>query len=163
MFGLSSASAGIEESIVIARPVEEVFAFYRDFRNLPLFLGDVMGIEITGERTSRWTIQAPLGLTVHWSVLVTDLSPNSFIAYQTQSAAAPARWEVSFSPGAQSGTTLVRETMSMPGGALAKAVLAAVGKPPAKEVRANLQRLKEWLETGRITTTDYAVPGKFAP
>lgn len=158
MFGLKSVSA----SIVIERSVEEVFAFYQDFRNLPNFLGDVMRIEITGERTSRWIIKAPLGLEVHWSVLVTDLRPNALIAYQTQSAAAPARWELTFSPGPQPGTTMVREAMSIPGGALARAALAAVGKPPAKEVRANLQRLKELLETGRVTTMDYAVTGKFA-
>jgi hypothetical protein len=53
--------------------------------------------------------------------------------------------------------------LSIPGGALARAALAAIGKPPAKEVRANLERLKERLETGRVATSDYAVAGKFAP
>jgi hypothetical protein len=76
-------------------------------------------------------------------------------------AAAPTRWEISFSPGADPGTTVVREVMSMPGGLIARAALAAVGKPPAQEVRANLTRLKELLETGHVTTTDYAVAGKF--
>jgi uncharacterized membrane protein len=118
-------------------------------------------VEATGARTSRWTIQAPLGLELHWTVVVTDIIPNAFIAYRTESATAPARWEVSFSPGAHPGTTLVREVMSMPGGLIARAALAAVGKPPAKEVRANLKRLKELLETGRVTTMDYAVAGKF--
>jgi len=35
------------------------------------------------------------------------------------------------------------------------------GKPPAMEVRANLQCLKELLETGHVKTMDYAVAGKF--
>jgi hypothetical protein len=52
--------------------------------------------------------------------------------------------------------------MSMPGGWIAHIALAAVGKPPALEVRANLKRLKERLETGHVTTMDYAVAGKFA-
>jgi hypothetical protein len=58
---------------------------------------------------------------------------------------------------------VVREVMSMPGGFIAEAALAAIGKPPAGEVRANLKRLKELLETGHVTTMDYAVRGKFAP
>jgi uncharacterized membrane protein len=157
-----SSSNRIEDSIVIERPIEEVFAFYRDFRNLPEFLGDVVRVETIGERTSRWTIRAPLGVELHWTVVVTDMRPNAFIAYRTESLAAPARWQVSFSPGAAPGTTVVRETMSMPGGWIAQAALAAVGKPPALEVRANLKRLKERLETGHVTTMDYAVAGKFA-
>jgi uncharacterized membrane protein len=156
-------SARIEETVVIARRVEDVFAFYQDFRNLPDVLGDVVRVEATGGRTSRWTITAPLGLELHWTVVVTDVRPNAFIAYQTESVATPARWEVSFSPGAEPGTTVVREVMSIPGGLIVKAVLAAVGKPPAQEVHANLRRLKELLETGHVTTRDYAVAGKFAP
>ena len=155
-------TAGIvEESITIRRPVEQVFAFYQDFRNLPTFLGDVIRIELTGPRTSRWTIKAPLGLEVQWSVLITDLRPNAFIAYQTGSVTAAARWEINFSPGADADTTVVREVMTIPGGMLTEAALAAIGKPPAKEVRANLQRLKEVLETGYVTDMDYVVKGKF--
>jgi hypothetical protein len=51
--------------------------------------------------------------------------------------------------------------MTLPGGQLAAAALAALGKPPAHEVRANLVRLKELLEHGRVTTFDYAVAEKF--
>ena len=151
----------VEESIVIRRPVDRVFAFYEDFRNLPSFLGDVIRIELTGPRTSRWTIKAPLGLEVQWSVLVTDLRPNAFIAYQTGSVTAAARWEINFSPGPDADTTVVREVMTVPGGVLTEAALAAIGKPPAKEVRANLERLKEVLETGHVTNREYVVRGKF--
>jgi uncharacterized membrane protein len=151
----------IYESIVIEQPVEDVFAFYQDFRNLPAFLGDVVQVELTGDRTSRWTIKAPLGLELHWTVTVTDIRPNAFITYRTEPAAASTLWEISFSPGTAPRTTVVREVMTMPGGRIAEAALAAVGKPPAKEVRANLKRLKELLETGQVTTKDYAVAGKF--
>src|SRR5580658_2405456 len=49
----------IEARVTIQRPVEKVFGFYRDFENLPSFLGDVMAIEQSGPATSRWTIQGP--------------------------------------------------------------------------------------------------------
>jgi uncharacterized membrane protein len=157
------SSATIEESIVIGRSIEDVFAFYQDFQHLPDFLGDVMRVEVTGDRTSHWTIRAPLGFELRWSVVVTDLRPNVFIAYHTDSASAPTRWKVCFSTGSEPGTTVVRELMWVPGGLIAEAALAVIGKPPASEVRANLRRLKELLETGHVTTMDYAVPGKFEP
>jgi len=46
-------------------------------------------------------------------------------------------------------------------GSLGRAALALIGKFPAQESPANLHRLKELLETGKVTDTDYAVPGKF--
>lgn len=156
------SDAPLEAGVIIDRPVEEVFAFYRDFGNLPAFLGDVMRVEPIDERTSRWTIQGPLGLDVRWTVAIIEIRPNTFIAYQTESAIARVRWEVSFTPGSTAGATMVREVMLAPGGRFAQAALAAVGKPPADEMRANLQRLKEVLETGRVTTMDHAVAGKFS-
>ena len=51
----------VQAAVTIRRPVEEVFAFYRDFRNLPRFLGDVMAVEQTGPATSRWTVRGRWG------------------------------------------------------------------------------------------------------
>jgi uncharacterized membrane protein len=73
----------IEASVTIRRSVEDVFRFYRDFRNLPSFLGDVMAIEQTGPVTSRWTIQGPLGIRAHWTIKVTGERANELIRYET--------------------------------------------------------------------------------
>jgi hypothetical protein len=43
-----------------------------------------------------------------------------------------------------------------------RAALALIGKFPAEEVSSNLHRLKELMETGRVTDTSYSVAGKFA-
>ena len=58
----------IEDGVVIQKPVAEVFAFYRDFQNLPHFLGDVVAVEPKGDNQTRWTIQGPLGVRIHWTV-----------------------------------------------------------------------------------------------
>jgi uncharacterized membrane protein len=49
----------IEVTVTIQRPVSQVLSFYRDFKNLPSFLGDVIAIQPTGPATSRWTIEGP--------------------------------------------------------------------------------------------------------
>src|SRR5262249_44685248 len=136
----------IEASIQIGRPVREVFGFYRDFRNLPRFLGDVMAIEQTGPKTTRWTIQGPLGIRAHWTVEVTDERPDAVIRYETVgSPGLRARWEITFAPGTSPGTTEVREVMTSPLGMFGLAALAVIGKFPAREVSANLRRLKQLL------------------
>src|SRR5262245_56958998 len=69
----------IEASVTIQRSVEDVFSFYRDFRNLPRFLGDVMAIEQIGPATSRWTIQGLLGIRASWTIKVTELRGESLM------------------------------------------------------------------------------------
>jgi uncharacterized membrane protein len=153
----------IEARLRIRRPVGEVFAFYRDFRNLPLFLGDVMAVEPTGPGTSRWRIQGPLGIRVHWTIKVTEARANELIRYETSGLPGlRVRWSVYFEPGAQPGETQLREVMTSPLGRIGRVALALIGKDPMREVTANLHRLKQVMETGRVTDTGYAVPGKFS-
>jgi uncharacterized membrane protein len=153
----------IEASVHIKRPVGDVFSFYRDFRNLPRFLGDVVAVEPTGPATSRWTIQGPLGVRARWKVRVTEESANALIRYETDaSPSLKTYWEIHFDPGSNASETIVREVMKPPLGRLGRFALALIGKFPAEEVRANLQRLKQVMETGKVTDTCYAVRGKFS-
>jgi uncharacterized membrane protein len=152
-----------EESVTIKRAVAEVFQFYRDFSNLPRFLGDVIAVEQIGPATSRWTIQGPLGVRTTWTVRVTDQRTNEMIRYQTVGPPGlRTYWEIKFAPGAADGETEVRETMKTPLGRLGRAALAVLGKSPAAEVSSNLHRLKEILETGRVSDTSHSVAGKFS-
>src|SRR5947208_2745105 len=76
----------IDRNVTIERPVESVYEFYRDFRNLPKFLGDVMNIEQTGPAMSRWTIQGPLHIQTRWTIKVTEDRTNESICYETVSS-----------------------------------------------------------------------------
>jgi uncharacterized membrane protein len=153
----------IEASVTIRRAVDEVFRFYRDFKNLPRFLGDVMAIEQIGPATSRWTIQGPLGIRANWTIKVTEERTNELIRYETVTLPRlRTYWEIHFAPGSAAGETEVREVMKAPLGRLGRAALALIGKFPAEEVSSNLHRLKELMEMGRVTDTSYSVAGKFA-
>jgi uncharacterized membrane protein len=152
----------IEASVQIARPPRDVFAFYRDFRNLPRFLGDVMAVASLGPMTYRWTIQAPLGVRVSWLIRVTEERPGALIRYETVGLPGlKTTWVIRFLPGTEPNGAEVQETMTLPFGALGRTALGLMGKHPSEEVSANLHRLKELLETGVITDQSYAVPGKF--
>jgi uncharacterized membrane protein len=153
----------IEARVTIERPIAEVFSFYRDFRNLPRFLGDVTTIAPLDASTYRWTILGPLGVRVHWTVKVTEEDANELIRYETVSSPRlRTYWEIHFAPGSEAGQTEVREVMKTPLGPVGRAALALIGKFPLQEMRSNLHRLKEVMETGRVSDTSYSVAGKFA-
>ena len=150
----------IEDRITIRRPVAQVFAFYRDFSNMPKFLGDVMAIDRIDGTGFRWTIQGPLGIRVRWTMRVTEVRENELIRYETEGTPGlTGRWAISFAP--VDGDTEVWSAMTIPLGAIGRGALALIGKYPVKEQTANLHRLKEVIETGRVTDTSYAVAGKF--
>jgi uncharacterized membrane protein len=153
----------IQASVTIQRPLDEVFGFYQDFRNLPIFLGDVLTIEPTGPITSRWTIAGPFGIRTSWTVRVTEFSKNELICYETVTLPAfRTYWEIHFTPGSNAGETSVREVMKEPLGRLGEAALALIGKYPALEIKANLNRFRQVMEIGRVVDTSYSIPGKFS-
>jgi uncharacterized membrane protein len=159
----SHARAGtVEGHITIERPIDEVFEFYRDFTNLPRFLGDVMAVEPLGASRYRWTIHGPLGIPVRWKVKVTEVRTNEHLCYETMgSPRLRTFWDVGFSRGEDVNHTTVHAVMRMPLGWLGRAALALIGKSPADEVASNLHRLKQLIETGLVTDTSHAVAGKF--
>ena len=121
-----------------------------------------MVIEQIGPATSRWTIQGPLGVQAHWTIRVTEECANELIRYETVTLPGlRTYWEIHFAPGSEAGKTVVRELMKAPLGRLGRVALALIGKFPAEEVTANLHRMKQVMETGKVTDTSYSVRGKF--
>jgi uncharacterized membrane protein len=136
--------------VVIGRPVHEVYGFYRDFSNLPRFLGDVRSVQRVGDTRYRWVVAGPFGTRVRLTVIVTDRRADRLLRYR--SSGPPllrGRWDVSFAEGAEAGSTRVRERLQIPLGAVGRAALGLAGKFPDREVTANLTSLKRLLEAGR--------------
>ncbi len=46
---------------MINRPRHELFAFWRDFTNLPTFMHAIESIQMIGDNRSAWTVKAPAG------------------------------------------------------------------------------------------------------
>lgn len=152
----------IRSAITIARTAHEVYCFYRDMTHLPLFLGDVMAVEPAGPDRYRWTIQGPLRTKIHWFVDILEARPDSLLRYATETAAGlRATWTTTFEPVNQGTAVRLTQSLHMPFWPLSGTVLALMGKSPQGEVEANLLRLKELLETGRVVTVAHAVAGKF--
>jgi uncharacterized membrane protein len=134
--------------VMIRRPLQEVYRFYRDFANLPAFLGDVVAVQQVADTTYRWVVAGPFGTRIPLTVTITEERVDRLIHYQTKGPMPCGRWELSFTPESDAGGTRVREQLVIPLGVVGRAVLALIGKFPAREVEANLTMLKQVLEAG---------------
>jgi uncharacterized membrane protein len=56
----------VGRSVTINRPRMELYSFWRDFNNLPRFMGNVHSVAIKDQSHSHWVIEAAAGKTVEW-------------------------------------------------------------------------------------------------
>lgn len=135
----------VQKSIEVEAPIERVFQLWSDFENFPGFMENVQAIERTGERTTRWKVEAPLGRFVEWDAETTAVDRNRRIAWRATGDVGNSG-EVRFQPRG-AGRTLVEVDMEYhaPAGPLGE-LAARVFDNPAKDVEEDLERFKDLAE-----------------
>lgn len=141
-------------AVTIAKPVAEVYAFFRDFSRLPSFMENVERIDVIDDKRSHWVVKAPGGGTVEWDALVTDEQPDALIAWTSaEGADVPNSGRVEFRDAGARGTVVTATIVyDPPAGIIGKVVAKMFQREPAIQARRDLNRLKQLLETGEIAT-----------
>jgi uncharacterized membrane protein len=139
----------VEEAIEIDAPVDAVFAFWRSWDNFPRFMHNVRAVRDVGGGRSHWEVAGPAGVAVEWDAEVTQLVPNEVVAWKTvPGSTVEHAGVVRFQPAGDRRTTLsVRLSYEPPAGALGHAVAALFGADPAREIAADLRRMKALVES----------------
>jgi uncharacterized membrane protein len=153
----------VDHSVTIAKSREEVFQFWRDIENFPRFMKNVDSVRTLGDNRSHWVVRAPAGRTVEWDAVVYNEEPNSMIAWRTLPDAdvdhAGSVWFKDAPMGR--GTEVKVELQYNPPAGVVGAVFAMLwGKEPEQQIKQDLARLKQILETGEIQTTDGQTSGR---
>ncbi|RYZ07544.1 MAG: cyclase [Myxococcales bacterium] len=149
----------VVRSIIINRPPETVYHFWRDLENLPRFMAHLESVKNAGQ-TSTWRAKGPAGTTVEWEAEVTLDEPNERIAWRSlEGATVPNRGAVCFKPGPGGRGTIVIVELKYepPGGALGRAIAQLFGEEPGQQIAGDLRRLKQVLETGSVVHSDASI------
>jgi uncharacterized membrane protein len=152
----------VERAVTINRPVEEVYAFWRDLENLPRFMKNLRSVTVR-ESKSHWVAEAPLGMTVEWDAVVEQDQPGSKISWRsTPDSQIENAGVVMFQPAPGGRGTEVRVHLEYkaPGGSLGAALARILGDEPDIQIREDLRRLKMLLETGQIITVKGQTSGR---
>jgi uncharacterized membrane protein len=143
----------ITSAITVGRPPEEVYRFWRDFRNLPRFMTRLDSVQVLDDRRARWTFTGPRGKTLQWESEITEDRPNERIAWRAREGAPIDSWgEVSFrrAPGSRGTEVVLKMKLDPPGGALGAALARAARKLPEMKARHDLRRFKQVIEVGEV-------------
>lgn len=146
--GTRRRAAQIELSFVIARPVEQVFAFCSDFENFPRFIGALREVRDTGDGRSHWCASTPSGGAIEWDAVVTKYVTNSVIGWRSN-ARAPVETTglIRFKP--EEGRTCVKVSLSyrVRDGNMIDALAALATPRRSHELAADIRRLESYLAT----------------
>ncbi|MFN3932361.1 MAG: SRPBCC family protein [Brevundimonas sp.] len=142
-------------AVMINRPRQELYDFWRDFTNLPAFMENVKSVEITGEASS-WLIAGPAGVEIELVSEITEDRPGEYIAWRSleESDIDHEGW-VEFRDNAFGRGTEVRVFISYdpPAGTVGKVVAKVMQREPRVQARRELRRFKQLMETGEIPTS----------
>jgi uncharacterized membrane protein len=156
-------SIEVTKAMLINRPAEEIYRFWRDFKNLPRVMQHLESVEIIDNKRSRWIAKGPAGKRIEWEAETTEDQPNESIAWRsTEGATVENSGSVWFEPASGGRGTLVRVELNYrpPAGRLGATIAKLFGEEPELQLDDDLRRLKQLLETGEIITTEGQPAGR---
>jgi len=160
LLGLSGGENGIRvnKAINIFAPIDEVYQFWRNFENFPLFMNHVKEISTQGD-VSNWKVAGPVGSTVEFQSRVTQDIPNDLIAWETlPDSQVRSAGFVRFDKNRDGSTRVtVQMTYIPPAGVAGHAVAQLFGVDPRQAMHDDLIRLKTLLEEGKTSTDETRV------
>jgi uncharacterized membrane protein len=153
----------IETSISIDKSRAELYSFWRDFTNLPLFMKNLDSVTVLDPTRSHWVARGPAGTQVEWDAEIYNEIQNELIAWRSlENADVVNAGSVRFQKGPTGHGTFVRVTMNYnpPAGNLGASLAQLLGVEPAQLIKEDLRRFKQLAEAGEIPTIDGQTSGR---
>ena len=145
----------VGRSVTINRPRSELFAYWRDFTNLPSFMHAIERVEMTDDTRSVWTIKAPARQHVTIETELVAVVEGESIGWRsTEASQIRTAGMVTFADApADRGTVVTAEVAyEPPGGDIGRLVAKIFQAEPNIQARHELKRFKMLMEAGEIAT-----------
>jgi uncharacterized membrane protein len=147
----------VEQTVTIGLPPEQIYAFFRNFENLPRFMSHLQSVKVLDDKRSHWVTKGPAGSDAEWDAEIINEIPNELIGWRSvDGSQVDNAGSVHFkaNPGGRGTDVKVILRYDPPGGLLGAVTAKVFGEDPAHQVKEDLRALKMLLETGEIATTE---------
>ena len=176
-FGVSTAEEGeashvsvpygkgirVEKSVIIDATPEALYAFWRNFENLPRFMDHLESVTVIDDKHSHWVAHGPVGIDAEWDAEIINEVPNELIGWRSvDGSRVDNAGSVHFKAATGGRGTELKVVLRYdpPGGALGAAISRLFGENPAWQVQEDLRRLKQLIETGELPTIEGQSSGR---
>lgn len=144
----------VERSINIYKSPEDLYRFWRNLENLPRFMTQHAEIRQLDERRSHWKVNSLGGATFEWDAEIINEIPNELLAWRSlENSEIDHAGSVHFEAHQDGGSkvTVIMEYRP-PAGKLGAGIARMFGQEPAQVIDKDLNRLKQLMESGEITS-----------
>lgn len=146
-----------KRSVTVGKPIAEVYAFWRNFENLPRFMRHLESVTVIDDRRSHWKAKAPAGQSVEWDAVITGERENELIAWRAADGSDVRNaGMVRFMAAPDGRGTEVRVDVEYepPFGKLGSKLAMMFREEPGQQVQDDLRHFKQVMETGEVLVSD---------
>src|SRR5262245_32083524 len=73
----------VDKAVTIAKPVHEVYSFWRSLDNLPRFMRHVESVTAKDDLHSHWVVRTVAGKTLEWDAEIIERKENEMISWRS--------------------------------------------------------------------------------
>ncbi len=151
-----SSNINIRTSVYVDEPRQEVYNFWRNLENLPLFMSHLKSVKTTGEKRSSWEAKLPGNIaTISWDAEIVNDEPGKVIGWKSVGGSGiDNAGKVEFMDTADGQGTVIQVVISYlpPPGGFIKSKMAGWLSPAFEKVlRNDINSFKNHIEHSEIT------------
>jgi uncharacterized membrane protein len=147
----------VRDAITVMRRPHEVYALWRRLENLPRYMSHLEAVRELDERRSHWVTRPVAGMRFEWDAEIVDEVEGEHIGWRSlPNADVVNAGSVHFKPApGNRGTEIhVHLQYDPPAGRLGRLAAKLLGDDPASQIREDLRRFKQHVETGAPQTAE---------
>jgi uncharacterized membrane protein len=155
----------VKTSTTVRRSADQLYGFWHDFGNLPSFMAHLDAVEALPDGRTHWRATGPAGTKVEWDAEVVADRPGELIAWRTLAGSDIAHsGVVGFvpAPGDRGTEVHVDIEYAPPAGKAGSIIAKLFGEEPELQVRDDLRRFKQVMETGEVVRSEGSPEGTLA-
>lgn len=151
----------VESSVTILRPPAEVYAFWRNFANLPRFMKHLESVDAITPVRSHWRWRTLGGLIIEWDSEIIAEIQNRMISWQSLAGSdlnqAGSVWFKPAPPDAATEVHVLFRYKPSGGrllGSVSPRLAELIGEDPEQILKEDLRYLRWLLEAGEVPTIE---------
>jgi len=148
----------LRATITVNKPAAEVYRFWRHLENHPRFMRHLESVASTNGKRSHWVAKAPLPAPIEWDADIVAERENALLSWRSLPGsdvdhAGTVRFREL--PNGRGTEVRVRLEYAPPGGMVGVAVGNLFKTLTEQQLKEDLRRFKQIIETGETPTADY--------
>lgn len=141
-------------SVLISKPVSEVWAFIRDLTNMPKFVRGLSSVEVIDDKRSRWVFDHQGEHHENESEIVAEETESLLVWRAVGGKTHVGALSLEEAPGNRGTFVSMRMSRDSEHGKVSGVLAWYFGGDPKSASYINLRRLKAFMETGEVPTVE---------